>query len=223
MRLTLLYELIDVSSRCLNRCEKLLLQLLYQNCLFPVWVFLCIFKLDGQENATLQFSQKNWFPSLDEISHVFSSHLNMCSIFHMLHNCMISLQCVLSCTFKSFICDQVLSHCMQQSGYSSVWIFFWLFMWPDYEKDMTQVLYLNDFSPVWVLLCVPNLIAFAKHFWHIISFSIVWAISCLLDIPDVEKFLSQLMPLNAFSPVWIISWIFKAFVFEKVLTLCAPT
>ena len=57
MRLTLLYELIDVFSRCLNRCEKLLFQLLYQNCLFPVWVFLCIFKLDGQENATLQFSQ----------------------------------------------------------------------------------------------------------------------------------------------------------------------
>ena len=57
MRLTLLYELIDVFSRCLNRCEKLLLKLLYQNCLFPVRVFICIFKLDGQENATLQFSQ----------------------------------------------------------------------------------------------------------------------------------------------------------------------
>ena len=61
MRLTLLYELIDVFSRSLNRCEKLLLQLLYQNCLFPLWVFLCIFKLDGQENATLQFSQKIGF------------------------------------------------------------------------------------------------------------------------------------------------------------------
>ena len=143
----------------------------------------------------------NWFPSLDEISHVSSSHLNMCSIFHLLHNCIISLQCVLSCTFKSFICDQVLSHCMQQSGYSSVWIFFWLFMWPDYEKDMTQVLYLNDFSPVWVIFCVPNSIAFTKHFWHIICFVIVWVISCLLNIPDVERFLSKLMPLNAFSTV----------------------
>ena len=68
----------------------------------------------------------------------------------------------------------------------------------------------------------PNSIAFTKHFWHIICFSIVWAISCLLNIPDVEKFLSQLMPLNVFSPVWIISCIFKAFVYEKVLTLCAP-
>ena len=143
----------------------------------------------------------NWFPSLDEISHVTSSHLNMYSIFHMLHNCMISLQCVLSCTFKSFICDQVLSHCMQQSGYSSVWISFWLFMWPDYEKDMTQVLYLNDFSPVWVLLCVSNLIAFAKHFWHIICFVIVWVISCLLNIPDVKRFLSKLITLNTFSTV----------------------
>ena len=180
------------------------------------------FQTGWTRKCHITVSTNNWFPSLDEISHVSSSHLNMCSIFHMLHNYMISLQCVLSCTFKSFKCDQVLSHCMQQSGYSSVWIFFWLFMWPDYEKDMTQVLYLNDFSPVWVIFCVPNSIAFTKHFWHIICFSIVWAISCLLNIPDVKKFLSQLMPLNAFSPVWIISCIFKAFVFDKVLTLCAP-
>ena len=132
MRLTLLYELIDVFSRCLNRCH--------------ITIF-----------------TNNWLPSLDEITHDSSSQLNMCSIFHMLHSCMISLQCVLSCTFKSFICDQVLSHCMQQSGYSSVWIFFWLFMWPDYEKDMTQVLYLNDFSPVTSFMC-PQFYCFCKAF-----------------------------------------------------------
>ena len=107
----------------------------------------------------------NWFPSLDEISHVSSSHLNMCSIFHLLHNCIISLQCVLSCTFKSFICDQVLSHCMQQrqSGYSSVWISFWLFMTRLWERHDP------GFVLEWLLTCVssfmcPQFYCFCKAF-----------------------------------------------------------
>ena len=81
-----------------------------------------------------------------------------------------------------------------------------LLIFPESTKDLSHLVHLNGFSPVWILLCILTLPNAAKYFPHIgqlRGFSAVWILVCALNPDKVVKDIPQKQE-KSFSPVWCL-------------------